>query len=413
MTQSLARRDLSDAEPPRVKVGIAARWLRRANEWSDVATIAADVATLTPGAFSGIDAAICSYDNARARYLSARLLLAARVPWIDAGVLADRFVARVQVCDPARVSGAAPDAEPSCIACPWGATQLARSGEDLSLACAGVQMGSGDGAPSTLPMGQRAASLAVHELLALLGVVRGLAPHPGFEIRDDLGRMRLERFRVRPSDACAADHALCAPSELIGLEPEELLLGELARACDVRPEDAIVLATTELVHTAACLRCWSTSFPFRRLGGPRLPCGGCGAPMVPVRRTRRVRWGEAAASVRHASASEWLSPGDKFAVISRGGVRTYRFPAKPLDWRAGAPWHEATARPRYERLPGAFDLDAIRTKRIALLGAGNLGSAALQQLAPLPFAGFLVVDRDVFEERNRASFALPVEEMDP
>jgi len=50
---------------------------------------------------------------------------------------------------------------------------------------------------------------------------------------------------------------------------------------------------------------------------------------------------------------------------------------------------------------------------VAFLGLGHVGSAALQQLAPLPFAGFLLVDRDRIEEHNLPSSSLPVEDPRP
>lgn len=411
MSLVLARGPQSPAESARAKTAIAAAHARRVNEWSEIAAVHADVATLTPGVFSQIDAAVCGFDNARGRYLAARLLISARVPFADVGAAADHGLCRVSVAHVARGSGSDGNSETACPICPWSIEQLARTGEDLGLACAGIQLDSDAGASSTLTLGHRAATLAVRETLALCGALPRVQPSVGREIRDDLYGLRLESFRVRLEPGCAADHSLAAPAEPLGLEPDEIRLGELTSACSIHPEDTIVLAASELVETAMCVHCFATARPLRRVGSPRPPCTGCGGPMAPVRRARRVRWGDAAASMRHASASEWFAPGgDAFAVEGRDGARAYRFPAPRVAWQAGAPWSEEAARRRYERLPSDYDLDAIRRKRIAILGLGHVGAAVLQQLAPLPFAGFLLLDRDSFQERNRPSFAIPVEE---
>jgi hypothetical protein len=392
-------------------VDLARAYVRRVNPWSETVRLADDVETLTPGVFAGIDVAVCTLDSPRGRLITARLLLAARIPFVDAGALAEQWMARCSVADPARAQRGDPGAEPSCPICGWSRETLLRSGEDLGFPCASVP-DTGEGAASTLTLGQRAAGLAVREVLALAGVVP-LPPSVGRELREDLRSLRLESFRVPFEPGCAADHALASGDPLqLDLEPAGLRLADLARACRFEPEDTIVLAASELVHVAACgPPCWEVARPLRRIGSPRLPCSRCGAPQSTLRRTRRVRWAEAAACVGHASAARWFEPGDAFAVEGRDGARLYRFPAPPLAWEPGEPWREAAARPRFRRLPADYDLDAIRGRRVALVGLGHVGSAVLQQLAPLPFAGFLLVDRDRIEEHNLPSISLPVEEV--
>ena len=395
----------------RSKVDLARQCVRQLNPWSEIVRLEADVATLTPAMFNGIDVALCTLDSPRGRLLGARLLLAARVPFVDAGALAEQWLARCTVADPTGRRGD-PGAEPSCPICGWSREMLARSGEDLGFPCASV-LDTGEGAASTLTSGQRAAGLAVREALALAGVV-GLRPSVGREIREDLRSLRVESFRVPFEPGCAADHVLAGEDRVqLDHAPVEVRVSDLARTCRLEPEDTIVLATSELVHIAVCRQCREVARPLRRIGSPRLTCSRCGAPLVPVRRARRVRWAEAAASVGHASAADWFEPGDAFAVEGRGGARVYRFPAPPLAWEPGAAWHDETARPRFRRLPSDYDLDAVRRTRVAFLGLGHVGSAALQQLAPLPFAGFLLVDRDRIEEHNLPSSSLPVEDPRP
>jgi hypothetical protein len=393
------------------KVELARAYVRRLNPWSEIACLGADVATLTPAVLSDVDVAVCTLDSPRGRLIAARLFLASRTRFVDAGALAEQWLARCTVCDPTRTPGD-PVAEPSCPVCAWSRATLLRSGEDLGLPCASA-LDTGEGASSTLTLGQRAAGLAVREALALAGVVP-LEPSVGRELREDLRALRLESFRVPLAPDCAADHALASGERVqLDLEPGELCLGDLGWACGVGPDDTIVLSGSELVHTAACRRCREIARPLRRAGRPLPPCARCGAPLGPLRRARRISWAEAAARTPRASAAEWFDRGDAFAVQGRPGVRVYRFPPPPLPWERGGPWRGAEARPRFRRLPADYDLDAIRRTRVALLGLGHVGSAVLQHLAPLPFAGFLLVDRDRIEEHNLPSFSLPAEATRP
>ena len=92
--------------------------------------------------------------------------------------------------------------------------------------------------------------------------------------------------------------------------------------------------------------------------------------------------------------------------------RAVRFPPAPLAWQPGsAAWSEARDRALFARLPAHYDLDRIRRGRLAILGVGHAGSAVLAQLAPLPLAGLVLVDRDHFAPHNAQSFALPAQEI--
>jgi tRNA A37 threonylcarbamoyladenosine dehydratase len=96
-------------------------------------------------------------------------------------------------------------------------------------------------------------------------------------------------------------------------------------------------------------------------------------------------------------------------VVGAEGVRVYAFPAAPLAWEAGLAWDPARDAARFARLPADWDLARLRTARLGFLGAGHVGAAALAQLAPLPWAGFVFVDRDRLALHNRPSLAIAAE----
>jgi hypothetical protein len=389
------------SRPPR-KVELACEHVRRVNPWSCVATFCTDIGEVSPGVLAGLDAVIVSFDNLRARFLAARLLLAARVPFADAASLAERWQARVSVCDPL-----GPPAARACPSCPWSAAQLARAGEDTGLPCEAIE--TGEGFPSTLVMGERAATLAVRELLALSGVVP-LVPSRSCELRDDLAALRTQSFRVDRNPECAADHAL-AEGELreLDAEPGELALGELASRLQLRAGDEIVLAGGELVSASLCRACASVDAPYRRIDATLPACSRCGTPTDPLRRTRRLRFGAATGSVSELAADVWFLPGDRFAVRGADGVRVYAFPAAPLAWEPGRSFDPHRDAARFARLPADWDLARLRSARLGFLGVGHVGAAALAQLAPLPWAGLVLVDRDWLAPHNQPSLALAAE----
>jgi hypothetical protein len=387
------------------KVELAAAYVRRVNPWTDIATLDADLASLTPGSFGETDVAVLGVDNHRARYQGARLLGAAKVPYVDVASEASGWLARATVCDPAGVTSDDPQAPRSCLLCCWGSASLARAGEDVGLPCAGFS----EEQPyaSSLTMGQRAATLGARETLALAGAI-DLQPSVGFEIRDDMAAMRVERFAV-PADeeGCAGHHALARGDlEHLDLEPSQLRLEELARTCGIDAADSIVLASRELAELAICVDCLLPGYPYRRTQRRLACCLHCGGEMVPVSRTRRLRWGAAAEQVGELPASEWFDPGDRFAVVGKTSTRVFAFPAPPLDWSSGKPWNAEEGARLFERLPGAYRLERIRRTRLAIVGVGHVGAAVLHQIAPLPWAGLLLVDRDRFESRNAPAYAL-------
>ncbi len=398
------------------KVALAASHVRRVNPWTDIATVDADLASLTPGIFSETDVAVLGLDNHRARFHAARLLMAAKARYVDIASLASAWQARVTVCDPAAAAAGNPQAPRSCLLCCWGPASLARAGEDVGLPCAGFS--EEEPYASSLVTGQRAATLGAREALALAGAV-DLQPSVGCEIRDDMAAMRVERFSV-PADeeGCAGHHELACPDlEQLDLEPSQVRLAELARACGFDPADSIVLASREVAELTTCVACLSAGYPYRRTQG-RLPrCRHCGGEMAPLRRTRRLRWGAAAEQAGELPASEWFDPGDRFAVVGKRGKRAFAFPTPPLEWRSGKPWNAEEAARRFERLPGTYRLERIRRTRLAIVGAGHVGAAVLHQIAPLPWAGLLIVDRDRFESRNAPAYPLSTtrgpEEMQP
>jgi molybdopterin/thiamine biosynthesis adenylyltransferase len=388
------------------KTALAAAHLRRVNPWTACALLDADVTTLAPGVFAGCDAAVVATDSLRSRFAAARLLLAARVPWVDLGTLAEHGLARVTVADPAGTRGD-PEAERSCPACCWSPAQLARAGGEGSLACAGAGPDDADGAASTLTVAHRAASLAVREALALAGILR-MRPSIGLEHRDDLARLRLDSYRVPRNPDCSAHHDLaCGSVAELGGPPDELGLAELARRCRLEPDDELLLAATEVVELALCAGCSAPTRPYRRAGGAAPPCAACGGAPVPARAARRLRWRDVASRAGAASAAALFAEGDAFAVRGRGGTRAYRFPPAPLAWQPGrAARVEDRDRALFARLPAHYDLERIRRARLAIVGNGHAGSAVLAQLAPLPLAGLILVDRDDFAPHNAQSFAI-------
>ncbi len=380
----------------RWKAALARDHVRRVNPWSEVAVLAADLAELTPGFLAALDVAIVAVDNERARFLATRLLLAARVPWVDAGVRADLWVARATVC--------ATGVGSACLVDAWSPEHLARAGEDIGMPCAGID--TGEGFPSTLVMGQAAAALAAHQALALAGIT-GDPACAGQELRLDLRAGRLERFHLRPNPRCAADHVLgSAPTVWRAGDPRDVRLGDLMNECAVTPEMAIVLGAGELVTTAVCRDCLDTSPAYRAPAHPLPPCPRCGGQRAGIRRARRVRWGDAAALAAAEPASAWFRAGEVFADEAGTRVRVCGFGPPAVPWEPASPWNDSAARVRFARLPTQWDLGRVRETRIGIIGLGHLGAAVLQQLAPLPWKGILAADRDVLTEPNRQAYPL-------
>jgi ThiF family len=380
------------------KVRVACDHLRQVNPWTDVAVWAGDVTHLTPAHFAGADLVIGAVDNDGARVALARLAMAAGVDLIDAGVRADIFTGRVTVTS-TRVGG-------PCLACSWSRDRLARSGEDVGLPCAGLETVPIYG--STLLMAQATAALAVHQALAMTGVT-GEPAWLGHELRVDLHAGRFERFRRSLDPACAADHVLAAPdASPLPVAPEAISLGALMAACGASADTIVVLAGRELVPSALCPNCSTRVRPFLPPAHALHPCAACGVPVAAARRTRRVRWGDAATTVGGLSASTWFQPGDVFAVVDDSRPRKFAFaPPLPLAWEAGQSWDAAANAIRFARLPRCYDLERVRAVRLALVGLGHLGAAILQALAPLPWAALLCCDRDFLEPLNAQSYPLP------
>jgi len=380
------------------KAAVARDHVRRVNPWTEIMALHVDLWDLALGILAGLAAVVVAVDSLRARLIASRLLLAARIPHVDVGVLAGHWHSR------ATISAAVPDGP--CQVDGWGTLTLARAGEDVGVPCAAAE--TGEGFPSTLAMGHAAAALAAHQLLALTGAITD-RPRVGEELRLDLRHGRYDAFRLPVAAACAADHALAA-GRVERLDPRHLeaSLGELMTACGAEADTVVVLATRALVTLAACVACGESTRPYV-LPDALEPCAACGAPLSALRRIRRLRWGEAASRVAPLAARAWVRPGDAFALVpATDAARAvlFVFPPPPLAWEPGAPWDEAAARERFARLPRSFDLARIRACRIGVLGAGHLGAALIEQVAPLPWKGILIIDRDVVEPCNLVSHPL-------
>ncbi len=375
------------------KVDVAHRHLRSVNRWSAISTVPADVGTLTPGCFTGCTVALVAVDNERARLLATRLLRAAEVPYVDVGVRADLAVARATVISAT--------ASAACLCCNWPRPHLARAGVDVGMPCDAV-VESGDGFPSTLVMGQAAAALGAHQALALAGVVPEKA-RVGEEIRLDLTAMRLSRFDLPTNHDCAADHALAGGRTALVVSPADVTLGALLASCGIRGESTVVVSA-EIVTRAFCQGCRHVGSPYARLSEPAC-CDQCGAPSAPLRRTTALAWDAVPPALHAEPASRWLKRGDVFAIVDADETRVYALAAPPLPADLGLPW-DATAAERFVRLPRTLDLERVRSTRLAIIGLGNVGAAALAQLAPLPWKGVVLADRDQLAQHNLQAHAL-------
>ena len=168
----------------------------------------------------------------------------------------------------------------------------------------------------------------------------------------------------------------------------------------------IVPAGADIVTSALCRPCGTTSRPMRP-ASTMLPCAACGSTLVPLRRSRDVPWGEAAAALDGLPASVWFQPGDAFAVCDPDGeARQVAFPPVAIPWERGRPFDVATDAERFVRAPAGLDLERVRRTRLAVLGLGHLGAAVVEALAPLPWAGLLLLDRDRLEIANVQAHAL-------
>jgi hypothetical protein len=410
----------------RCKVAIAHDYLRRVNPWTDVTTLRADVAALDPGRLASLDVVVVGVDNERARYLATRRLRAVGVPYVDIGVRADLWIARVTCI------GVGSD-EP-CLVCGWTVEHLVRAGVDAGMPCDAV-VETGDGFPSTLVMGHAAAALAAREVLCLADVVSEPA-HTGEELRLDLRRARLERFCLSVDPGCASDHVLAGPHVALDVAPASLTLGELFARHGAVAETKIVLAAGELARTAVCDRCSAVAPLYARVEevrGEKRPqprsdageCPVCDGRLIAVRRVSRLRWGDAdlpvcaesggtepgvaggaPASVACEPASRWFHDGDVFALEDEAGPRVLAFAPVPPPVERGVPWDGAAAAERFARLPASIDLARVRAARLGIIGLGNVGAAVLAQLAPLPWRSMLLVDRDVMEGHNVPAHAI-------
>jgi molybdopterin/thiamine biosynthesis adenylyltransferase len=380
------------------KAELARDFVRRVNPSVDVTTLASDVCELTPAILDGISVVLAGVDNERARFALMRLALAAGgVPAVDVGVRADLWAGRVSVL--------APGVSAPCLACSWSVQHLARAGVDVGVPCQGV-VETGDGFPATLAMGHAAAALGVHAALALAGAIGETAP-PGEELRLDLHAGRLERFRLRHNQRCAADHSLAGARQALDGEPADWTLGDLARTCGATADSSLVNAARPFVVEALCLACRTLARPCRPVS-ELAPCPQCGRSLAAVRSSYRLRWSDAAA-LAALPASILFRPGDVFAVTSGERAAVFAFRGSPLAIDRGVPLDEATAAVRWRRLPAAFDRARLRESSFALVGLGNAGSAALAQLAPLPIGRLLLVDRDRIETHNLPAHALAAE----
>jgi hypothetical protein len=190
---------------------------------------------------------------------------------------------------------------------------------------------------------------------------------------------------------------------VLAISPAATTLRALLQACGASSACTLVL-DGEIVTRAMCTDCHRVVEPYVRAGATT-ECEDCGGGLVSLRRTARVAWDAVPPALADRPAARWLRRGDVFAIVDDETVRVFAIAAPPLPLAPGRAWVAADGE-RFVRLPRAFDLARVRSLRLAIVGLGNVGGAALAQLAPLPWAGVVLVDRDRLEPHNLQAHAL-------
>lgn len=267
--KNLLSQDILPGDVGRPKAAVQARRLRRINPGLHVRAIPRSIEELPLGLFRG-DAILACLDTARARQTTNEAAWRLGVPWIDAGVEAGQFLARVNVYVPA--DGA------SCIECAWDKRHYDAL-EQVYACPAGVAAASPTNAPSSL--GALVAALEAIECAKLLSG-QGESALAGRQLVLSAREYRLHVMSVRRNPRCRAPHRIWQIRQLAE-GPEDLTLAAAFELASGDPRSlSLRVAGSRFTRALTCARCEKIRPALRATRGftPLGRCLDCGGDLV-------------------------------------------------------------------------------------------------------------------------------------
>jgi molybdopterin/thiamine biosynthesis adenylyltransferase len=270
--RNLTAQDAGLRDVGRSKARVQARRLHHVNPTLHVDAIADSVENLPLGSLRG-DVILTCLDSRVSRQYVNQAACRLGVPWIDAGVLGDQWLARIDVY--------LPGGEAACLECPWSEGDYEAAALERGYPCAG---GAGSLAPTRAAssLGALAASLQAIECGKLLNGAREQSLI-GRQLVMDAGNHRQHLTALRRNPGCRMpDHE---PWRIRRLGAEALQL-TIADAFDLAgevaaPRDALSLSVAGRAFSRAlrCRRCGQRRAVLRLQRGHHSstpPCPHCG-----------------------------------------------------------------------------------------------------------------------------------------
>ena len=318
--KNLTSQDIVPSDVGKPKARVQARRLRRIRPDLAVEAIVALVGDVPLGRLRS-DVVLAALDSRRARRQVNEAAWRLGVPWIDAGVLADGLLARVNVYVPG------PDAP--CLECAWD--QRDYDAQDQRYPCQKGQTGEPSAPPTNAPssLGALAASLQMLECAKLLDG-RADQSLAGRQVVVTAATHQHYVTAFRRISACRFDHAVWRIHKL-RRRAADLTLGQ-ALALGRRGRRAVLKVPGEpIVLNLTCMKCGRARRLFRlsrRLTARQLTCpkNGCKGEMVATADDLREGADPArtpARMLRRSVRGLGLRDGDVFAVCGADGAAHY------------------------------------------------------------------------------------------
>lgn len=308
------------------KAEVQARLARQINPRLQVAAIAEPVERVPLGRLR-CDLILGCLDSRRSRQHLNEAALRLGIAWLDAGVLTDGLLARLDCF--------APDPGAPCLECGWSDPDYAAL--EQSYACGATTPPHPTGAPSGL--GALAAALQAIECQKRLAGDQTVAPLPaGHQLVIGASQHLHYRTTQRRNPACRLGSHEAWVIELVSLGFADTTIGGLVdRLLGGQPSGDWTLAVFggSLVTELVCHGCAMTR-PVLRLASSMRPadlaCIGCGDPMVitGLRLSDRLR----AATLRPDAFDSTLEglglrSGEVISLDTQGGQRHFELRARP------------------------------------------------------------------------------------
>lgn len=259
--RNAANQDVTVGSAKNRKAVEQARRARSINPNLRVTAIAEDVERLPLGLLRA-DVILTCLDTRRARQYVNQAAWRLGVPWIDAGVLADGLLARVDVY--------VPGPESPCLECGWGEADYASL--EQSYPCALEDPESGEAPPPTLApssLGALAASLQALEGQKLLSDAPGRLPPGGQVVVHSAHHRHYVTARRRDPNCRFSDHGVWEIEPLVGAL-REISAHDLFALAGRRLGDgsgngdlALRVEGKPFVNRLVCWRCGAVRRPWR------------------------------------------------------------------------------------------------------------------------------------------------------